>query len=333
MAAFDAPGLSRSLIGGMGIHAFNADVRERRAARFAAAIDPERVAGLFSLSRLEALLAADAIPMGHVDLHDDGHLRRLADVQRKSGRSGLAVAADSVRRGSTVRVRDIDTFDARLDRFAAEVRRLFAAQSQINVYLTPPGRTGFPPHFDITDVFVVQCLGRKEWRIFAEYANRSELPLTDTAWDPDRYGPSAPAEVVTMSPGDVLYLPRGTMHQAFCTERESMHLTISIAPLTYADLVARALRQVADRDVDLRRRVPWSLEDGDGRPDDVAATVRECLAKVADRMDVGALLGAERRSLEAAPERGGGQLRSAIADLLEDGGSGPSRAAAEPRPA
>jgi hypothetical protein len=321
--AFDAPALSRSLTGRMGIRAFDEEVRERRAARFAAAIDPERLGELFSLARLESLLASDAIPIGYVDLYDDGQLRKLADVQRKSGRSGLAVAADSFRRGSTVRVRDVDAFDPRLNRFAGEVRRLFAARAQVNVYLTPPARDGFPPHFDITDVFVVQCLGRKEWSLFADYTDRRDLPLADTDWDPGRFRPTTAPETMTLHPGDVLYLPRGTMHQASCIDRESMHLTISIEPLTYAELLARVLAQVAARNIELRRRVPWSVDGAGDPPDDVAARVRACLATAADGMDVAALLAAERQALGATPVGGESPFQSAIAGLLE-GRPGPA---------
>ena len=40
------------------------------------------------------------------------------------------------------------------------------ARSQINLYLTPPFATGFPAHFDVTDVFIVQCSGAKSWTVF-----------------------------------------------------------------------------------------------------------------------------------------------------------------------
>jgi hypothetical protein len=35
------------------------------------------------------------------------------------------------------------------------VERHFIGRCDGNIYLTPPGKPGFPPHFDITDVFVV----------------------------------------------------------------------------------------------------------------------------------------------------------------------------------
>lgn len=319
MAAFDARFMARRLIGGMDIRAFNDEVRERRAARFEAAIDAEQVGQLFDLARLESLFASDAIPLAYVDIFDDGHLKRLVDMQKKSGKTGLAMMADRFCGGSTIRVRDVDRFDMRLGQFASEVRRHFAAQSQVNVYVTPPTKAGFPPHFDITDVFIVQCLGRKEWRVFHDYAGRIDLPLVDTNWDPDRFRPSGTPDSITLSAGDVLYLPRGLMHQASCTDRASMHLTISIAPLTFADLISRELQRVAARNIQFRQRVPWSVDDEDGAGERIAELAQKCLFELSKQFDVSALLRAERRSLrEDGIETGSStDLTSALIGLFE----------------
>lgn len=320
MEAFDAPAVARALLGAMGLQEFNSEVREKKAAKFGAAIGPEHLDQLFSLSRLESLIKSEAVPSVNIDLFDHGNLRRLVDVQHKSGKSGLAVVADSFRRGATIRVRDVDKFDGPLNLFAREVQRFFTAQSQINVYLTPPAKTGFPPHFDTTDVFIVQCLGSKEWEIVHEYSNKTELPLTETVWDPERFRPSAPGEAITLHPGDVLYLPRGAMHQAACTERESMHLTVSTVPLIFADLIAKALKLAAEGDIEYRRRVPWSVESDDGELAEVATKVKNQIRKLADQVDTAAVLRTERRLYEAEPETDpSGMLESAIASLRQSG--------------
>ena len=322
MAAFDAANLTRSLIGGMEIQAFDREVRERRVAKFAGAIGEEQLDQLYSLSKLEALLKVEAIPMAYVDLFDGGQLRKLADVQNKSGKTGFEVITESLRKGATVRVRDADKFDAQLKQFVREIQRYLAAPSQINVYLTPPSEAGFPPHFDTTDVFIVQCAGRKEWKIFHEYTNKVELPVMETPWDPDRFKPSAVAENITLLPGDVLYLPRGAMHEAFCTERESMHLTISIAPLTFADLIAKALRAAAESDLALRRRVPLSMEGGEGGYKEVAAQVRTMVRELADGIDVGGLLKREGEVLgPKSGADGSSDLKSALSRRSEGAGA------------
>ncbi len=314
METLDARMLSRRLIGEMTIQDFNRDVRERRVVKFDAAIGPEALGELCSLSRLESALAREAVPTVYVDVFTGGQLAKLDDVQQMDGKSSLAVVAANIRRGATIRVRDIQKFDARLNRFAGEIQRLFAAHSQINAYLTPPAESGFPPHFDTTDVFILQCAGRKQWTVFHDYVDRTELPLMDTPWEPNRYRPAAPGEDMTLCPGDVLYLPRGTMHQAYCTDRESMHLTIGMVPVTFADLLARELRRIAGTDVELRRRVPWSVGSGDGELSALTDRVRAQWMALASQIDVAEALRAEQRLLATDAAAGpAGVLAAAIA--------------------
>lgn len=79
----------------------------------------------------------------------------------------------------------------------------FAALANANVYASFAGVQGFATHYDLHDVFALQCEGTKAWRI---YANRAENPLAPLAM------------TVTLRPGDVLYLPRGVFHDALATE-------------------------------------------------------------------------------------------------------------------
>lgn len=318
MAGFDARRAALGLIGGMDPAAFDGEVRERRAMRFAAAFVDGQSAELFGLARLEALFGSEAMPLSHVDLYQDGHLIRLADMQKKSGRTGLAVIAERIGHGATLRVRDVEAFDQRLGAFAAAVRRQFAAPAQINMYLTPPGRDGFPPHFDITDGFIVQCLGAKEWRLFGDYTGRIELPPVTTNWQPECFRPRGEPDTLTLAAGDVLYLPRGVMHEARCTDRASLHLTVSIEPMTYADLVRREVERAAAGDVAWRRRVPWSAEGGAEEDRRVVAAVRERLRALADGLDAGAVLGPERAALggSARPAAGDAALAGSLAHLF-----------------
>jgi ribosomal protein L16 Arg81 hydroxylase len=301
----------------MEIGEFNRDVRERCAAKFESALPPEELEQLYSLSAMESLLKSEAVPVADIDIFHSGHLMRLADVQKKSGKSSLDVVVEHFRRGSTIRIRDIDKCESHLKRFTAAVQRYFAAQSQVNLYLTPPGRNGFPPHFDITDVFIVQCAGRKEWKLYHQYTNKAELPGMETNWDPDLFQPSVFPDGVSLNPGDVLYLPRGVMHEAYCENRESLHLTVSLVPLTFAGLIAKALASVAEADIEFRRRVPWSVEGEDAGIEAIAGQARARILELADRIDVNALLEEERGLLQTKPHPvSSGALESAIASLV-----------------
>lgn len=87
---------------------------------------------------------------------------------------------------------------------------------QANAYLTPPGAAGLAEHADLHDVFAVQLHGSKRWWVEG---------LGD----------------VTVHPGDVLYVPRGTRHRAATDATTSLHLTIGVIRVTHRHVIERVL--------------------------------------------------------------------------------------------
>jgi ribosomal protein L16 Arg81 hydroxylase len=199
-----------------------------------------------------------------------------------------------------MRVRDIERSDAGLAGLHDAVRRQFCAEAQINLYLTPPQRQGFPPHFDTTDVFVVQIAGAKAWRLFHDYSHHIKLPTLDTVWDSERYTPQGEAELVTLVQGDVLYIPRGGMHAATSLAQASMHLTISLAPMTFADLLTREIARIAHLEEGLRKRVSG----------DVNAQAKVLLTAVMERLDAPSAIAIDAARRTSRPVKGA--LRRAL---------------------
>ena len=307
-------GLSRRLTGPLSIARFNDEVRERRFARFAGAFGPQDIAAVYDLGRLSSAVARAVIPPHFIDIHSGGQLVKLADMQSKSGKSSMTLLIEQLRSGATIRVRELQTFDAGIAALVSEVQRVFEARSQLNLYLTPPATSGFAPHFDTTDVFIVQCTGGKQWTVFEQYADQQTLPLMETPWEPQRYKPQGAGTTMELTAGDVLYLPRGAMHTAACLNQTSLHLTISLSPLTVADVLVREVKRFAEANVALRQRALWSLgADTDALTAEIRRQFHE-LARVADARDA---VEAERRVFGAddGGGAGGGALVACLADL------------------
>lgn len=309
--------LAGKLCGPRGIVAFDDETRERCPGVFPGALSGDEVEGLFSLARLERALAGPGTPVAQADLYTGQHLLRLSDIHRRSGRSPAAVAAEHLATGATLRFRDIDRFDPALGAFAAAIAEIFAAKVQINVYLTPPAHAGFPPHFDNTDVFVLQVAGAKVWHLHRNYTNRVPLPDPDMPWDPDAYKPTGEPETHLLRAGDVLYLPRGEMHSARCTEAESLHLTVSLVPLTIADLLTRELRRLALEEEGLRRRARWSVMGDVGEEAQLGETLRGWLPVLAERIDPARSLAAERVALTTHEEEDASALSATVGALKD----------------
>lgn len=79
-------------------------------------------------------------------------------------------------------------------------------------FLTPPDRKGLSPHIDDEDVFVLQLSGTKQWTVHEQLR---PVPLTPGVLSPSALGPVALTPL--LSPGDVMYVPRGTPHHAVST--------------------------------------------------------------------------------------------------------------------
>jgi hypothetical protein len=141
---------------------------------------------------------------------------------------------------------------------------------QANAYYTPRGSQGLPVHHDTHDVFVLQVAGHKRWLV---YNPVFELPLREQRYKAELGGPGDPVHDLTLAAGDVLYLPRGWMHEALTSDADSLHITVGVNVYSWIDAVRAAVDSCAD-DIDFRRSVP---ADGE-QPVDLLERVRERLA-------------------------------------------------------
>ena len=74
---------------------------------------------------------------------------------------------------------------------------------------------GFAPHFDDVEVFILQIEGKKRWRLYEPRNKQEELPrFSSPNFDQSEIG--EPCLDVVLEAGDLLYLPRGTIHQVTC---------------------------------------------------------------------------------------------------------------------
>lgn len=129
---------------------------------------------------------------------------------------------------------------------ALEARLRF--QTQVNIFVTPPGSKGFTAHYDDHSFFILQVSGKKHWKV---YGSPTDLPLQEfrrRAVTPELEEPRE----ITLSSGDLLYLPRGFYHEAHTSDETSVHITLGIFPFTWIQVLQRLLDE-AKQDVEFRR--------------------------------------------------------------------------------
>eukprot|EP00854_Cymbomonas_tetramitiformis_P033925 gene33925-43836_t len=107
-----------------------------------------------------------------------------------------------------------------------------------NCYLTPKGSQGFSPHYDDIDAFVLQLEGSKRWRLYKPREPGEHL-VRFSSGDFTQEEVGEPIVDVVLHPGDIMYMPRGCIHQAVsCPDQHSLHITISaFQRCTWADFL------------------------------------------------------------------------------------------------
>ncbi len=122
--------------------------------------------------------------------------------------------------GCTLQVHQPQRWDGSIHRIVAALESQLGCLVGCNSYITPPGTQGLAPHYDDVDVFVCQTHGAKRWAVYGGDVGGPAGPLTtkSSADLSERDLPETPLLDVTLQVGDVLYMPRGTVHQARALE-------------------------------------------------------------------------------------------------------------------
>jgi lysine-specific demethylase/histidyl-hydroxylase NO66 len=230
---------------------------QRRGAGVASCLD-----GLLSKGDIDALLRERELRYGlHVD---------VTRYDEAAGRSTLndgeerAAAADVWRHyaaGCSVRVLHPQRWVDPLHALLATLERHWRCAGGCNAYMTPASTQGFAPHYDDIDAFVLQLEGRKRWRLYGPRCEEDVLPrVSSENFNADEIG--EPILDVVLEPGDVLYMPRGCIHQAASLpESHSLHVTLSTGHANaWVDLLElalpAALATAAQEIPELRASVP-----------------------------------------------------------------------------
>ncbi len=124
--------------------------------------------------------------------------------------------------------------------FVRDLEKRFGHHVQTNLYLTPKAAQGFKPHYDTHDVFILQIAGQKYWKI---YEPPLKLPHRTQPSDNARLlqKPGELVMEVELQAGDVLYLPRGYVHEALTSDSESLHITVGFTTFTYIEILSEIM--------------------------------------------------------------------------------------------
>ncbi|XP_032228992.1 ribosomal oxygenase 2 isoform X2 [Nematostella vectensis] len=223
--------------------------------------DSEFYGALFSKAFLEVLLKKKEI-----NYVEDINVCRYIDGEKEflNEDEGTKATASKIMKkvkddNATIQFHQPQRFQDTLWQLNGNLERFFGCLVGANVYITPPNAQGLAPHHDDVEVFILQLEGEKNWKLYSPLV---ELAL-DYSADLEEDSIGKPTHEFTLKTGDLLYFPRGTIHQAETLKcgNHSTHITLS----TYqqnawghfiSTALTDAIEKAMESDVKFRRGLP-----------------------------------------------------------------------------
>ncbi|KAK1800426.1 hypothetical protein P4O66_005657, partial [Electrophorus voltai] len=288
---YDSPaGLFHSLIAPVAVEEFFQQYWEKKPLLLQRS-EPAVTAFYQSLFRLSELKQLCTLGLEYTrDLNLCRCVNGKKKVMNKEGRVNYnQLRKDFDQRRATIQFHQPQRFKDELWHIQEQLECFFGSLVGSNVYITPPESQGLPPHYDDVEVFILQLEGQKRWRLY-----EPTIPLArEYSLEPeDRIG--RPTHDIILKAGDLLYFPRGTIHQADTPAgaEHSTHLTLSTYQNTswgdfLLDVLPGFLFDSMKTDINLRHGLPRNLLSSSGVSTEVNKQVCVFLRGLAERLEHG----------------------------------------------
>lgn len=167
-----------------------------------------------------------------------------------------------------------------------------------NAYFTPPKAQGFAPHYDDVEVFMLQLEGSKHWILSKPPTGEDDNLPREYSRDfhHSELGETLFDDVI--STGDLLYMPRGTVHAGIAQDcMHSSHLTVSAYQKeAWCDFLVsalpKAIEKAALKDAEFRKGLPFNylgymgkVNDSSQESEKFSSHVKDLVTKLANFVD------------------------------------------------
>ncbi|GGT02474.1 MULTISPECIES: JmjC domain-containing protein [Streptomyces] len=196
-------------------------------------VDTAVAGGLLRVPHLEVARAGDPV-----------HSSRYTRTRTVAGVTTPGYAdPDRLRRllaeGATLVLRNVEHWHPATRELTGRLEEELGRRVEAFFFVTPPGAQGLDLHRDDADVLLLQVTGSKRWTV----RDRPDGP----DWSPGATGDAGPVLLAeTVRPGEVLYIPRGSAHEAVGGDGLSSHLSLTIREVGTQNLFAALQRLLLD---------------------------------------------------------------------------------------
>lgn len=155
------------------------------------------------------------------------YMEQVLDVGLRRTRIRKDALYDEMRDGATLVLDRIDLKNEYISNLTNEIGKFIGEKAVSNGYAAFGGTGTFGKHWDTHDVFAIQLIGSKRWKI---YPPTMLLPLADQKSKFHKNECSEdPIFDECLNAGDILYIPRGWWHEAIpIVDTETFHVAVGI---------------------------------------------------------------------------------------------------------
>lgn len=247
-----------SLLHPVSVDEFLGDIWEKRTLHVPSN-NPSSVEGFFTLQDVDDYLLTQRASLG------DAVAIAAHGPDRSEGfyPKTIEEVYEAFSSGASVILRNVDVTWPALAKACAQLSKDLSCRVWANLYLTQEGTQALGAHYDDTDVLVLQLQGKKDWKLYRPWAelpeieHGSRISQRSISGQMERVMSDADLEdEVMLSPGDVLYMPRGVPHAAAGSGGLSIHVTFAVEVIRWADVLRRELARLTGDDIAFRKALP-----------------------------------------------------------------------------
>lgn len=157
------------------------------------------------------------------------YVESFVDVTTSRRRVKKDVLYSELEQGATLILNKINGHLPEINDLCKEIAQFVGVKTNANGYVAFSGDGSFGKHWDTHDVFAVQIIGKKLWKIFKP---TFEKPMPHQG-SKEHNGdcPTTPILEIVLEAGDILYLPRGWWHEVVpISGEESFHIAVGLFP-------------------------------------------------------------------------------------------------------
>ncbi len=152
-----------------------------------------------------------------------------------------------LQQGATLKLDYVETFTPALRSVVRTLESVLGAPVCCSLFCSWLKTQGYGAHFDPQNVFAMHVAGSKIWHVYEHRVVASNTP----GHDGKNISPMAHEKSkgpilmeITMTPGDLLYLPHGQYHDAIATSEACLHASFGPTHFSGQDLVLNLVREL-----------------------------------------------------------------------------------------